>query len=88
MVAALQQAFDECRNVFDCLPAFGQFANLKDMDLARPDFELHFNPVGLGLGRYANAIVADHLVLADLNEQRRDTRVIAEDQPRPSSIRW
>jgi hypothetical protein len=37
------------------------------MDLAWPDFELYFDSVGPGLVRYANAVIADHLVFADLN---------------------
>ena len=62
----------------DGLPAFRESADLKHMDLAWPDFKLHLNPVCLGFGRHANAIVPNDLVVTNLNKQRRNAGKIAK----------
>ena len=66
-------------HVLDGLTGLRKLPNLEHMDHTRPDFELHSDPVRTNLLRHPDAVVAEHFVLADLNQQRRNAAVVAED---------
>ena len=65
----------EVGDMLNGLVAFGEFADLKHMDHARPDLELHFNSIRSSLGRNTDTIVTKHLMLTDLDQQGRDAGV-------------
>ena len=64
----------EFSNVLDGLAGFWKPSDLEHMDHARPDFELHRDPVRNGLLRHSDTVVAKHFVLANLNQQRWNSR--------------
>ena len=65
----------ELGDMLNGLVAFGELADLKHMDHARPDLKLHFNSIRSSLGRNADTIVTKHLMLTDLDQQRWDAVV-------------
>ena len=68
----------EVGDMLNGLVAFGEFADLKHMDHARPDLKLHCNSISSSLGRNADTIVTQHLMLTDLDQQGRDAGVISK----------
>ena len=69
----------EFRDMGHCLAGFREIARLKHMGHARPNFELSRDPCGPCPGRQANAVVANDLVLPDLDEQWWDAPEVAEN---------
>ena len=76
---AILLASDHFADALDRLARLRQPANLKDVDHAGPDFERHRDTIGAGFLRDAYGVVAQHLVFSQLNEQRRESAIIAEE---------
>ena len=69
----------EFSNVLDGLAGFWKPSDLEHMDHTRPDFELHRDTVRNRLLRHSDTVVAEHFVLANLNQQRWNAAVVAKD---------
>src|SRR5215831_10797608 len=69
-----QRRAHEVANVIDGFLAFRKkrLVGLEHVEHARPDFELDWDSVRTSLLRHPDAVVAEHLVLPDLDEQRRN----------------
>ena len=64
----------------DGLAGFGESSDLEDVDHAGPDFESHGDTVGAGFLGDSDGVVAKHFVFAELNQQRRETSIVAEQR--------
>src|SRR5689334_20512075 len=68
------------RDMLDRLTRFRQPADLEDVDHRGPDLEVYGDAVGGGFLGDADAVVAEHFLVAGLNQQRWNAAEIAEDR--------
>ena len=76
----VQRLTHELGNTIDGLPSFRKqrLVGLEDVEHAGPNFEFHRDSVRASLLGHAEAVVAEHLVLADLNQEWWKAAVVAE----------